>query len=196
MQQKPPSNLSGIGRRFFELIEFDEDEQLITEIRKHPFGLAITYITGGLVIAAILLIAAVLVSSSSVNSVTGMVGGGNLDALVIIAATVLVLLTAGVTIIGAILYESNVVFVTNEKIAQVLYTSIFNRKISQLNIGNVQDVTVDQNGFFARIFDYGTLTIETAGEQVNYVFTFAPKPYLCARHIISAHEAYEEKYGN
>lgn len=86
------------------------------------------------------------------------------------------------TLIGVFLYRSNVIYVTSEKIAQVLYTSLFNRKISQLSIGDVQDVTVTQKGILAHIFNYGVLVIETAGEQQNYTFTFVPDPYMLKRH--------------
>jgi len=70
----------------------------------------------------------------------------------------------------------------------MLYKTIFDRKISQLGIGDVQDVTVTQKGIFARIFNYGTLVIETAGEQVNYIFTYTPRPYETAKQIVGSHE--------
>ena len=86
--------------------------------------------------------------------------------------------------------------VTSEKLAQLLNPSLFNRKISQLSIGDVQDVSVHQNGIFPHIFDYGTVVIETAGEQQNYTFTFAPEPYKCAQAMVNAHEENLKLYGN
>jgi hypothetical protein len=32
-------HLSLVGRKFFNYIEFDSNEKLVTEIRKHPLGL-------------------------------------------------------------------------------------------------------------------------------------------------------------
>jgi hypothetical protein len=98
--------------------------------------------------------------------------------------------------IGAYLYISNVILVTSEKLAQVLYKSIFNRKISQLSIGDVQDVTVNQVGLTARLFNYGTIIIETAGEQDNYDFTYVPDPYKKSKLIVGSHEVNLTKYGN
>ena len=86
--------------------------------------------------------------------------------------------------------------VTSDKIAQVLYRTIFDRKISQLSIGDVQDVTVTQRGVLARMFNYGTIVIETAGEQQNYTFTFVPDPYMCGKAIVGAHEENLKQYGN
>jgi uncharacterized membrane protein YdbT with pleckstrin-like domain len=112
-----------------------------------------------------------------------------LGGIVAIAALVM-------TAIGAYLYQSNVIFVTSEKIAQVLYKNIIDRKISQLSIGDIQDVTVSQNGIFSRLFHYGTLVIETAGEQQNYTFTFVPNPYEVSQAIVGAHERNLRMYGN
>lgn len=97
---------------------------------------------------------------------------------------------------AAIFYKSNVVLVTNEKLAQVLYKNLFHRRISKLSIGDVQDVTVIQKGVFAHLFNYGTLIVETAGEQQNYTFAFAPNPYESSKAIVMAHEDNLKRHGN
>lgn len=104
--------------------------------------------------------------------------------------------TLAVMTIQAILYSNNVIFVTSEKIAQILYINLFNKKISQLSIGDVQDVTVTQKGILAHIFNYGTLVIETAGEQQNYNFTYIPEPYKNSKLIVGAHERNLVQFGN
>jgi hypothetical protein len=53
---------------------------------------------------------------------------------------------------------------------------------------NVEDVTTVQNGFFPTFFNYGTLKVETAGEQVNFVFTFCPNPGYFANIILNCRE--------
>ena len=85
---------------------------------------------------------------------------------------------------------------TDQKIAQVMYISLFNRKILQLGMGNVQDVNVSQKGILAHIFDYGSLIIETAGEMENPAFTYVPDPSTNSQIIIQAHQEYVEKHGN
>ena len=45
-------------------------------------------------------------------------------------------------------------------------------------------------GLFAHAFDYGTLNIETAGEQENFMFKYCPKPEECARTLMSLREEY------
>lgn len=185
-------NLTHVGKRFFDLIEFDSEEELLLEIRKHPFGFFVILITGFLI--ALALFAAVIAVAAS--NLLEAVDFGGLNSLVVFIGFILAIIILIVTAINAQLYRNNVVFVTNEKIAQILHITLFNRKISQLSIGDVQDVTVQQNGFLANMIGYGTLTIETAGEQQNYVFTFVPKPYETSKVIINAHENNLKAYGN
>ena len=192
-----PSKLSSVARRLFESIEFDQDEKLISEIRKHPFGLFVVYFTGMVVTASLFIIFIILPSFVLNNdAVSESVNTSNLNTILAIIGGILTLLSLVVTAIGAYLYQSNVVLVTSEKIAQVLYRSIFDRKISQLSIGDVQDVTVTKKGILANLFNYGTLVIETAGEQQNYTFTFTPDPYENAKKIVGAHEENLKRFGN
>jgi hypothetical protein len=195
MQQIDPKKLSPSARQAFKLIEFDENEKLLLEIRKHPFGLFLIYLIGGFVTVAMLSL------SFGIALARGDVLGIGVDAAtlqlpIIFISFLLAILSLVMTAIGSYLYKSNVVLVTSEKISQLINLTIFNRKISQLSIGDVQDVTVVQKGLFAHWFKYGTIVIETAGEQSNYNFTFAPDPYEAAKVIVGAHEMNLKEFGN
>jgi len=190
------SNLSGRARKFFDMIEFDSNEQLVWEIRKHPFGLFIIYI-GGAAISAIIFTFLVIGPVLFDRNFLGLgIDLGVLRPIIIGLGFLLTVGGLGGTTLGAYLYQSNVVIITSEKIAQLLYSSLFDRKISQLSIGDVQDVTVQQKGIFARMFNYGTLMVETAGEQNNYVFSYTPQPYETAKVIVNSHEENLKAYGN
>lgn len=190
------SRLSAVGRQLFKVIEFDENETLIYEIRKDPFGLVMIYLTGMFVAGAIFLLMVIGPSLLGNDALGSDVSLSDFKVVLALLGGLLTILTIIGTAIGAYLYQSNVVIVTSEKLAQVLYRTIFDRKISQLSIGDVQDVTVSQKGLLARAFDYGTLVIETAGEQSNYTFTYTPKPYEAAKAIIFAHEENLKRFGN
>ncbi len=189
--------LSRLGKLFFKYIEFDEDEELIMEIRKHPFGLLVIELTGFLI--------STLVTGATVAIAFGLDNlelvqdpelVSSLQPIIVIVGLVLGLLGIGATFLAGWIYRNNVIFVTNEKVAQVLYTSILDRKVSQLSIGDIQDVTVSQRGLFSRLFRFGKLVIETAGEQQNYTFTYVPNPYENSQIIVGAHEANLREYGN
>ncbi|MBA3758477.1 PH domain-containing protein [Candidatus Saccharibacteria bacterium] len=189
-------NLSTRAKSFFNMIEFDDNEELVWEIRKDPFGLFLIYFTGAAisaVIFSVLVLGALLFDTDFLGLGIEL---GSLRPIIIAIGFFLTVFSLVGTAIGAYLYQSNVVLITSEKVAQLLYKTIFDRKISQLSIGDVQDVTVTQKGVLARIFKYGTLVIETAGEQANYNFTFTPDPYETAKAIVGAHEENLKKYGN
>jgi hypothetical protein len=189
--------LSPTGQKLLSCIEFDDDEKLLYEIRKHPFGLFMIYL-GGLFFSGMMFLIAFVG-----NMLLG--GDSNLDAgfdpsaaraIILGVGLVLGVLAIIVTFIAAYLYQSNVVVVTSDKVAQFLYPSLFNRKISQLSLGDIQDVTVTQKGILPHLFNYGTLVVETAGEQNNYIFSYTPEPYKASTAIVGAHEANLKLYGN
>ncbi len=186
--------LSSEGKKYFPLIEFDPDEELVTEIRKDAFGLLLILLTGTFISLAIMGTSVVVVAANLNSLGLGDING--FRGIFVVIAMLLILGVAVGTFIAAFLYRSSVIFVTSEKIAQVQYVSLFNRKVSQLSIGDVQDVTVNQKGILAHLFKYGTLVIETAGEQQNYTFTYVPDPYQISQLIVGAHERNLTQYGN
>ena len=187
--------LSLVGRKFFKYIEFDPQEELIAEIRKHPIGLLFIFLTGGFVIFATIIVSTLAITGDFAATL-GSANSNTFNQLFALISFILIVGAIIATFIGAFLYRSNVIYVTSEKIAQVLYISLFNRKISQLSIGDVQDVTVTQKGIIAYAFNYGTLVIETAGEQQNYTFTYVPDPYEKSKLIVGTHEKNLELHGN
>jgi hypothetical protein len=191
-----PKLLSARGRNLMKMIEFDPEEQLLGEIRKHPFGLFIIFLTGGLVALALMLSLMVLPLLVTEDPIGLGLDIGSIRSILVGVGFLLTILAIVMTAVAAYLYQSNIVIITSEKITQLLYKTIFDRKISQLSIGDVQDVTINQTGVFARIFNYGTLTIETAGEQENYIFTFTPNPYETGKLIVGSHEENLKRYGN
>jgi membrane protein YdbS with pleckstrin-like domain len=190
------NNLSNRAKSFFNMIEFDQSEELVWEIRKHPFGLFVVYFTGTVI--TLIIFSTLVLSPIAINDeLLGVaVNLGAVKPIMIGLGFLLTVFGLVGTVIGAYLYEANVVLVTSEKIAQLQYKNLFNRNISQLSIGDVQDVNVHQKGVLARMFNFGTLIIETAGEQNNYVFSYTPNPYEAAKAIVNAHEENLKRYGN
>jgi hypothetical protein len=191
-----PQQLSPTAQRLLGMIEFDESEKIVCEIRKHPFGLFVIELTGFLVAAVLLVTFIALGALASDSGIATGANAGAVRSMLAVAGIVASGIVIVATLIGGHIYKSNVILVTNEKLAQVLYHNIIHRSISQLSIGDVQDVTVRQHSLFARIFKYGTLVIETAGEQQNLTFTYVPMPYDAARGIVGAHELNLKEYGN
>lgn len=189
--------LSSNGRKLFKYVEFDDDEALLAEIKKHPLGLVIIWLIGGFVMLAITIGTALLAAGAQNSAPLSTTSDGISTQTALLLVGLLVGLLAFIfTGITSWLYTSDVVFVTSEKIAQVSYIGLFNRRVTQLNIGKVEDVTVTQNGIIPHLFDFGTILVETAGETTNPSFKYTPKPNAHAQTILQAHEEYVQKYGN
>ena len=190
------NDLSAPARTLFGMIEFDDKEQLICEIRKHPFGLTLIYL-GGFGVAAFIVLLAVAGAALLPTSLEGVSNDlGSARPLIILAGILIGGFITLITFAAAYIYRRNIIIVTNQKISQMLQKSLITRKVSQLSIGDVQDVTIHQDDLFARMFHYGTMVIETSGEQANYTFTYIPNPYQAAKDIVGAHEADLALHGN
>lgn len=167
-----------------EILKLDKNEQVIQRIRRHPIGLYGIYTAGllGSVTVLYLLFIALSSNSSIIGDISTSMAG--------VTAGVIVLFIMLFTYIGAFVYRSNELVVTNENIIQVLQFSVLSRQVSQLNLAKIQDVSVDQNGLLANLFGYGTIEIETAGEASNFKFVFTSDPNKVAKIVIEAHEDY------
>ncbi len=178
------------------LIEFSNGEVVLCEIRKHPIGYVGIAIIGILIASFVFLVSYFAGGWISANLAEETELMPQIEQVAVIIGGVLSLLCLVMTVISMYLYGSDRIIATNQKVAQVLYKSIFSRKVSQLDIADVQDVTVTQDGILAHAFNYGTLVIETAGEQQNYTFTHTPEPVRFSKIIIDAHEKNVAQHGN
>lgn len=190
--------LSPIGKKFFDRVEFDDNEVLIREVTKDPFGLFVIYASGSLVTIVVFVLMVLGGASADLSSIASSSGltESTLRPILILTGFFLTVFSVILTVVAAFLYVNNIILITSEKVCQQLYLSLFNKKISQLSIADVQDVTVKQQGIWAHVFNYGTLTIETAGEQTNYTFTFVPEPYAVSKDLVGSHEADVAIHGN
>lgn len=166
--------------------DVDDDEILLGTIYKHAFGIITVYIqaTIGLVLALGL---AFFLLPTVLSDTSGAMALATAFAILAVAFAALIILVA------TIIYRQSHIIVTDKNITQVLQGGLFQRKVSQLTMANVEDVTSDQRGFFASFFDFGILKIETAGEQANFHFSFCPKPSYYAKIILEAREKFVQQ---
>lgn len=92
--------------------------------------------------------------------------------------------------IATSIYWQNRWIVTDDSITQITQDGLFGRRVSQLNMESLEDVTVDQRGIIQSMFNFGTLKAETAGEHSKFSFPFCPNPNMYARKILEVHESF------
>ena len=188
-------NVAGVPDEFLKLFEHDPSEVIMMQTTRHWIGIAGIY--GGTLLAVLLIIAsyAFLVGD---NSFTESVGVSK-SAVASIGGLITLLLASVIGLVGIVagyVYKKSRLILTNQKVVFINYHSLISRQISQLNIGEVEDVSVVQPTLIHRIFKTGIITIETAGEQHNYKFNYAQNPHDFAHRTIQAHEGTIKEYGN
>lgn len=171
-----------------ELLKLDPAEKVISDIRRHPIGLWAWYVFGIFSILGLLGTLYWLIRAGEDFAVDLP------ESLYIALFSFLVILFATFTLIGTYVYKQNRLVITNENVLQVLQFGLFNQQVSQLNLAKIQDVSVDKAGILPSIFDFGTLDIETAGEQYNFRFKYTADPYKIAKIIIEAHEDFIKEH--
>lgn len=83
--------------------------------------------------------------------------------------------------------------ITTHRIINREQIGLFNRVTSELDLDQIQDVTVEQKGFLSTILDYGYVYIQTAGERERFVFEQVPRPHQVARIIEQIEDENEKK---
>lgn len=163
-------------------------EQVICEIKRHPIGIYGTYVMAGMlfVIALVAAIAAPMLVKSSSGST------GSLNEIVWGVSGLLILVSLVMLFVGTKVYWGNRWVVTSDSITQTLQNSLFDVQSSQLSMGNIEDVTVEQDGVLPHMFGYGLLRVETAGEHSKFVFPFCPNPNDYAKKILNCREEFEQ----
>lgn len=179
-ETKPPKLPSYIERDGI----LTEGERTVFVVRRHIIGLIIIYLEALAGIVALLAFA-YLVFSSFFNSLSP-------DAyrLVLAAIVLAVAFLVFVLFVATYIYRQSRLLVTDKNLIQVTQRGLFSRKVSRLSMANVEDASAEQRGILATILNYGVLTVQTAGERENFVFSYCPNPDKYASGIIEAHQAY------
>ena len=176
-----------IGGKILRILA--KGEKVLHVFKRHPIGLiwVYSYIVFGSIISY------VVIKNISDSGELGFFGFSS-GIWTTVAGSVIgfIILTGW---IGRQVYWANELIVTEENLIQILRPSLLHRDVAQLNLGKIQDVSVDQRGFFQLALGYGTLIIETAGEVASYRFAYAKKPNEMAAKIMQAHDKYLAKRG-
>ncbi len=159
--------------------EFEADEKVLFVLKQHPFGIILIYI-----ISITAFIIALSMTSYLLPSL--FTSASEVYVLWIVIALGAALILFVVLILSSFVYNQSRFTLTNKKIVQITQKSIYERKISHLSLANIEDVTSNQRGILANMFNFGTIKVETAGEQANFIFVLCPDPHRVARIILES----------
>lgn len=178
-----PPPLRGVSKNLHEDM-LEPGECILTVVHRSVIGLVGIYLVA--IVAVIAIFGLVIAISPDTFDTSSDNISGSLSAIMVLGAILLVLILFTATYV----YRQSRLLVTDKSLVQVIQKTLFIRKVSRLSMSNVEDVNEEQRGVLASIFNYGTLTVQTAGTEDNFIFTLCPSPAALADRIIEARQAY------
>jgi len=174
--QNPPQD------KLHPMVVLRPGERVICEIKRHPFGILSMYFSGAIAIIVAFTLAAF--APNIIQSDT------DITMPAFLAASILSVGIACILWIATSIYWQNRWIVTDDSITQITQDGLFGRRVSQLSMENLEDVTIDKSGIIQTMLNFGTLKAETAGERSKFMFPFCPDPATYARKILEVHETF------
>lgn len=164
-------------------------ERTICEIKRHPIGILGVYVSTGLLLIVVAVLAFLVAPHFITNSNGSSTTTTQIGALVFMIVAIFSLIF---TFISTKVYWANSWVVTTDSLTQIEQDSLFKRQSSQLSLGNLEDVTAEQNGILPHMFNYGWVRVETASERGKFIFQYCPNPNYYAQQILAARESFEQ----
>jgi hypothetical protein len=180
------------SKRYYPNLNLQDDEYVITTIRRHPIGLLLPLAAGIILIAfAISILYNYDLFVRSFN-LTGDAAQASTIALPVLLITILI----GIgTYITYFVYTSNKFYLTSENIIQDVQVSLFSHVEKIVSLDNIEDARFQQKGIFQQFFDYGSIRLSTEGNATAYNFTYASHPKECIDMLNNAIETCKNSRG-
>lgn len=168
---------------FNQMSECGKGKDIVIFSRRHWVSFL-----GDIIISVLLLIIPLVIIIVAFRFLPGTFHGKILNFMVVFgSAYYLVMLTL---IFSAwISYYYDIYILTSDTIVDITQSGFFNRKISQLSLLRVQDVSSKVEGFFHTFFTYGDVLVETAGEKVEtFLLKDIPNPQKFSAKVLEMHD--------
>ncbi|MBI2589679.1 PH domain-containing protein [Candidatus Berkelbacteria bacterium] len=167
-----------------------ENEEILIFVRRHWMAFA-----GWLLFVLVMLIIPIVIFFTVVSyQGIGFFKGLN---LVLTSLTIggYLLITDAVFLTAWIEHYLDVAIITPERLLHVKQVGLFNRRVAELSLLRVQDVSAQMNGYIQTFFRYGTVVVESAGEAPNFVMNYVPKPHVIANTILMLNDRLAMRIG-
>lgn len=93
-------------------------------------------------------------------------------------------------------HELDMYVVSNNRVIWIDQVSFLNRKVSECNLWQVQEVNSKTSGLFANLFNYWTISIQTAWSKTTLKMDYAPDSMQEARKILNIVDDYRDSQNN
>lgn len=172
------------------MIKLEKDEKILLTIRKHWFIL----LTEAFFLIFLVLLPLLLYILFQFIGIKAFIHiGGNITALFIFISSIWLLFVwiAFFTIWTD--YYLDILIITNKQIIDIEQKGLFSRELSTFRLDRIQDVTAEVDGIIQTFFDFGTIHVQTAGEDREFIVFGVPAPIKVKHFISKQHDRAIEK---
>ncbi len=160
-----------------------ENETIYMVVREHWARLAIKIITW------LLLVLAPLVAKHFLNqAVPELFDDSTGGKIITLFTDVYNLILLFALFVIWLLYYLNIQVITNLRIVDISQEGLFSHVISELHIDKIEDVTSETNGILGTMFDYGDVSVQTAGAKEHFIFNNIPHPGQIEKIVLDLYE--------
>ena len=162
----------------------EPDETVVLFLRKH----FITNLPWILITAILILLPLFLFPFIIINSLIPQLPSSFFSLI----SPVWYLFTASYLLVNFLIWYFTVSIVTTERILDIDFLNILNKKVAETRLSKIEDVTQKTGGFFEAFFDYGNVYVQTAGTEAYFLFQSVPRPQQVVRIVNQLLERQEE----
>lgn len=91
-------------------------------------------------------------------------------------------------ILNIYLYLSSMYILTDARIISINQSKLLVRKINEVPLSNIQNVSHVRKGLFQMVMDFGDVEIQTAGSTLAMIMKDVPHPYKIQQKILAKEE--------
>ncbi len=94
------------------------------------------------------------------------------------------------------MYTLDTWLVTNLRIINSAQEGFFDRTVSELHLGNIQDVSIKTEGPVATMMNFGDIEVQTAGGEHHFTFKDIPNPQSVKDAVVNVVEEFKTSHPN
>jgi membrane protein YdbS with pleckstrin-like domain len=95
-----------------------------------------------------------------------------------------------------VVYHYNVFLITNQRIILYLQNGLFERNVSEIEFGKIQDISYRYKGFWQTFLKYGSLKIQVINSETVILVSTIPHPEKIQQLLLSVQKNYSHNQSN
>ena len=160
----------------FPNVDLADDEYVVMHIERSRLGIIVIWVLVAVLIVGLTCALLMLVNSDiSTNSYLSL--NSSAKGYLALGAFTLYFALVFCGFAGQSIYNSNQMYITNQRAIQKVRRSLFNNSTNIIELSKIEDVSYRQHSLWDHIFQVGTLRMSTVGDETTYTFPFLDTPH-------------------